>query len=48
MEKSINLEDKDIAAGIKLDDRIEYMAKAPANITLKDEKDNFRSAIPVV
>ena len=46
MEKSINLEDKDIAAGIKLDDRIECMAKTPANITLKDEKDNFRSAHP--
>ena len=48
MEKSINLEAKEIAAGVKLDDRIEYMAKAPAYITLKDEKDNFRSAIPVV
>ena len=45
MEKSINLEAKEIAAGVKLDDRIEYMAKAPAYITLKDDKDqHFRSA----
>ena len=44
LEKSINLEAKEIAAGVKLDDRIEYMAKAPAYITLKEHKDNFRSA----
>ena len=44
LEKSINLEAKEIAAGVKLDDRIEYMAKAPAYITLKDHKDIFRSA----
>ena len=42
----MNLEAKEIAAGVKLDDRIEYMAKAPAYITLKDHKDNFRSAHP--
>ena len=46
LEKSINLEAKEIAAGVKLDDRIEYMAKASAYITLKDHKDNFRSAHP--
>ena len=46
LEKYINLEAKKIAAGIKIDDRIEYMAKAPAYITLKDHKDNFRSAHP--
>ena len=47
MEKSINLEAKEIAAGVKLDDRIEYIAKAPLYITLlKDHKDNFRSAHP--
>ena len=46
LEKSINLEAKEIAAGVKLDHRIEYMAKAPAYITLKDHKDNFRSAHP--
>ena len=44
LKKSINLEAKKIAAGVKLDDRIEYMAKAPAYITLKEHKDNFRSA----
>ena len=48
LEKSINLEAKEIAAGVKLDDRIEYMAKAPAYITLKDHKDIFRSAHLVV
>ena len=46
LEKFINLEAKEIAAGVKLDDRIEYMAKAPVYITLKDHKDNFRSAHP--
>ena len=45
-EKPINLEAKEIAAGVKLDDRIEYMAKASAYITLKDDKGNFRSAHP--
>ena len=45
-KKSINLEAKKIAAGIILDDRIEYMTKAPTYITLKDHKDNFRSAHP--
>ena len=44
LEKSINLEAKEIAAGVKLDDRIEYMTKAPA---YKDDKDqHFRSAHP--
>ena len=38
MEESINLEAKEIAAGVKLDDRIEYMAK--------DHKGNLRSAHP--
>ena len=42
--KSLNLKAKQIAAGVKLDDRIEYMAKAPADITLKDHKENLRSA----
>ena len=45
MEKPINLEAKEIAAGIKLDVRIEYIAKLPAYITLKD-KNNFRSTDP--
>ena len=46
LEKSINLEAKEIAARVKLDDSIEYMAKAVAYITLKDHKDNFGSAHP--
>ena len=46
MEKSINLEAKEVAAGVKLDDKIEYRAKAPAYVTLKDHKDNFISAHP--
>ena len=46
LEKSISLEAKEIAAGIKIDNRIEYMARAPVYITLKDHKDNFRSAHP--
>ena len=46
LEKSINLEAKEITAGVKLDDRIEYMAKAPAYIILIDHKDNSRSAHP--
>ena len=40
------MEGNEIAARAKLDDRIEYMARASANITLKDHKDNFRSAHP--
>ena len=50
LEKSIDLEAKEIAARDEymaiLDDRIEYMAKTPDYITLKDPKDNFRSARP--
>ena len=40
------MEVKEIAARIKLDEGIEYMAKAPAYITLKDHQDNFRLADP--
>ena len=46
LDKFRNLEAKEIAAGVKLNDRIEYMVDAPAYITLKDLKDNFRSAHP--
>ena len=45
MKKSINLEAKEIAAGIKIDYRIEYMAKAPAYITLKDQKNNLPNSL---
>ena len=37
----INLEAKHIATKLKLEDRIEQMAKKPAFVTLKDHKDNF-------
>ena len=33
-------------AGIKVDERVECMTKASAYITMKDHKDNFRSAQP--
>ena len=46
MEKSINLDTKELGAGVKPDGRTEYMTKAPVYITLEDHKDNFRSAHP--
>ena len=41
LQKSINLEAKSIATNLKLSDRIEKLAEAPAYITLKDHKENF-------
>ena len=43
LQKSINLEAKSIASKLKLSDRIEKLAEAPAYVTLKDHKENFRS-----
>ena len=43
LEKAINLEAKEIAQNINLDDRI---AKNKVFVTLKDHKQNFRSATP--
>ena len=43
LQKSINLEAKSIAAKLKLSDRIEKLGEAPAYVTLKDHKENFRS-----
>ena len=43
LQKSINLEAKFIATKFKLSDRIEKLAKAPANVTYKENKENFRS-----
>ena len=40
------MEAKHIAKNIKLDDRIESLAKMPAFITLKDHKENFRCSRP--
>ena len=42
LEASINLEAKNIAELINLDDRIECIARTPAFITLKDHKPDFR------
>ena len=46
LEKTINLEAKEIAQNINLDDRIECIAKNKVFVTLKDHKQNFRSATP--
>ena len=46
LEKAINMEAKNIAKKIRLSDRIECLAKTPAFITLKDNKDNFQSSLP--
>ena len=42
LETSINLEAKNIAELINLDDRIECIARTPAFITLKDHKPDFQ------
>ena len=44
MEKSINLEGKKTASGIKLDERVECIEKALPDITLKGHQGNFGSA----
>ena len=41
LETSINLEAKNIAELINLDDRIQCIARTPAFITLKDHKLDF-------
>ena len=41
LETSINLEAKNIAELINLDDHIECIARIPAFITLKDHKPDF-------
>ena len=46
LQKSINLEAKSIATKLNLSGRIEKLAEAPAYITLKDHKENFRSKPP--
>ena len=43
LQKSIDLEVKSTAAKSKLTDRIEKLAEAPAYVTLKNHKENFRS-----
>ena len=44
--KAISLEAKEIARNLNLDNRIECIAKNNAFVTLKDRKQNFRSATP--
>ena len=46
LERAINLEAKEIALNINLDDRIECIAKNKAFVTLKAHKQNLRSATP--
>ena len=41
VETAINFEAKCIAANLNLGDRIERLAQTPAQITLKDHKENF-------
>ena len=43
LQKSINLEVKSMATKLKLSDRIEKLAEAPAYMTLKDHQENFQS-----
>ena len=40
------MEAKHIATKLKLDDRIERLARIPAHVTLKDHKENFHVNIP--
>ena len=46
MEDAINLEEKQIAKGIKLDDKVECTAQNQVFITLKDLKTSFRISTP--
>ena len=46
LEKSINLEAKNIAKKLDLAERVECLAKKPALITLKDHKENFQASLP--
>ena len=43
LQKSINSDAKSIATKSKLSDRIRKLPEAPAYLTLKDHKENFRS-----
>ena len=46
LEKSINLEAKNITKNINLDNKVECLAKTEAFITLKDHKENFQNKRP--
>ena len=46
LEKSINLEAKNIAKEVDLIERVECLTKNPAFVTLKDHKENFQGSLP--
>ena len=46
LEKSINLEAKNIAKKLDLTERAECLAKNPAFVTLKNHKDNLQASLP--
>ena len=46
LEASINMETKSISTKLKISDRVEHIARAPAFVTLKDHNENFRSNPP--
>ena len=46
IEKSINLEAKNIAKKLDLVERVECLEKNPAFITRKDHKENFQASLP--
>ena len=46
LEKAINMEAKNFSKKLELDNRIEYLAKNTAFISLKDHKANFQSSLP--
>ena len=46
LDNSINLEPKNITKKLDLVERVEYLAKNPAFITLKDHKEMFRLVYP--
>ena len=43
LEASIDLEEKSISTKLKISDTVERIARRPAFVTLKDNKDNFCS-----
>ena len=45
LEKTVNLEAKSTTKKLELSDRIAYLARSPAYITLKDHKENFLSKL---
>ena len=46
LQSEINMEAKAIAKRLKLDDRMETLARSEAFLTLKDHKENFENTLP--